>query len=292
MVAVHAKRWHDRDKSAWWFLLAASPFNGVTAVVILWIVIECAFQLGNPKDNKFGAPTGGTLVEVGSAERYQPVLVILLVSATLLSMCFPRYRIHSGAMMPTLLVGDFILVNRTAYGIPMPFAYGNLVPLDQPVRGDVIVFKYPDEPSVEYLQRIVAGPGDRIAYQDKQLYINGQPVPQYLVGQYTGDSAGSRMTGALRKIERLGEVEHTILIESDKPDYAPDCAEMTGVENVVPAGHYFVMGDNRDNSKDSRCWGFVPREQVRGKVSRVWMNWDSTRQNSPIIYSRLWSLVR
>ena len=136
MVAVHAKRWHDRDKSAWWFLLAASPFNGVTAVVILWIVIECAFQLGNPKDNKFGAPTGGTLVEVGSAERYQPVLVILLVSATLLSMCFPRYRIHSGAMMPTLLVGDFILVNRTAYGIPMPFAYGNLVPLDQPVRGD------------------------------------------------------------------------------------------------------------------------------------------------------------
>lgn len=283
-VAVHAKRWHDRDRTAWWLLLAISPFTGPAYLVAFWVLIECAFIPGTPEDNRFGPVPAGSLGTNGKEDRYQPALIALFIGLVIVSTSFPRYRIPSGAMMPTLLVGDFILASRVAYGIPMPFTHQEAVHLNSPIRGDVIIFLYPPSPSTVYIKRVVGEPGDRIAYSEKQVYINGERLPQFDMDVYNGAGSGARETGALRKVEKLGDVEHSILIHPERPDFAPACGDMQGYELTVPEDHYFVMGDNRDNSNDSRCWGFVSREYIIGKALMVLMNWDSKREELPIVF--------
>lgn len=197
------------------------------------------------------------------ARSFFPVFLIVLL---LRSFLIEPFRIPSGSMMPTLLVGDFILVNKFVYGIRLPVSDYKIFQVSQPERGDVVVFRYPLDPSTPFIKRVVGLPGDRIAYYNKVLYINGQQADQRLVGTYTGHGSGANMTGASLKQETLKPITHPILIQTGYPS--------VDGKLVVPEGHYFVLGDNRDNSRDSRYWGTVPEELLIGKAFAVWMNWD------------------
>jgi signal peptidase I len=197
------------------------------------------------------------------ARSFFPVFLIVLL---LRSFLIEPFRIPSGSMMPTLLVGDFILVNKFVYGIRLPVSDSKIFDVSEPQRGDVVVFRYPLDPSTPFIKRVVGLPGDRIAYYNKVLYINGQQADQRLIGRYIGHGSGADMTGATLKQETLGLITHPILVQNGYPT--------TDVKLVVPEGHYFVMGDNRDNSRDSRYWGTVPEELLIGKAFTIWMNWD------------------
>ena len=209
------------------------------------------------------------------AVRKQPLLVeyarsffpIILVVLILRSFLVEPFRIPSGSMMPTLLAGDFILVNKYSYGIKLPVLDTKVIEVGNPQRGDIAVFRYPEDPSVDYIKRIVGLPGDHIRYEDKTLYINGVEAPQRYLGEYTGVGAGLGMSGASLREETLGDVPHEILVQSRR--------RIAEGEFVVPPGHYFAMGDNRDNSNDSRFWGPVPEHYLVGRAFMIWMSWDS-----------------
>ncbi|RTE65832.1 signal peptidase I [Amphritea opalescens] len=186
-----------------------------------------------------------------------PVLLVVLI---LRSFVVEPFQIPSGSMKPTLKIGDFILVNKWHYGFRLPVIGTNVIPMNTPERGDVVVFKYPNDPSINYIKRVVGLPGDRVSYQDKTIYINGQPQKQQLLEQIPPQSPRLLLVD-----ETLGEVSHQIY-----RDVAPP---RRPAEWVVPEGQYFVMGDNRDNSNDSRFWGFVPDELLVGKAFAVWMHW-------------------
>ncbi|MEX6504158.1 signal peptidase I [Pseudomonas zhanjiangensis] len=217
------------------------------------------------------------LVEYGKS--FFPVLAIVLV---LRSFLVEPFQIPSGSMKPTLEVGDFILVNKFAYGIRLPVLDTKVIEVGDPQRGDVMVFRYPSDPNINYIKRVVGLPGDRIRYgSDKRLFINGQPVAQQLLGEEPG-SLGSV---ALYE-EQLGETEHQIRKEMKRYRIEP------GREWLVPQGHYFMMGDNRDNSNDSRYWndpripkellGMVPDRNIVGKAFAIWMSWpDPKVRNLP-----------
>jgi signal peptidase I len=167
-------------------------------------------------------------------------------------------------MMPTLLDGDFIFVNKYAYGLRLPVINSKIVAIDEPHRGDVIVFRLPSDPSTNYIKRLVGLPGDHIVVRDRQVFVNGERMPVRLDGIYQGHGH----TGAKIGFEQLGTVEHRVLYLMDR--YTRD------FEQTVPEGHYFFMGDNRDNSRDSRFpeVGFVPERNLVGKAVRIWLNWD------------------
>lgn len=197
------------------------------------------------------------------ARSFFPVFLIVLV---LRSFLIEPFRIPSGSMMPTLLIGDFILVNKFSFGIRLPVTDKKIIEIGAPERGDVVVFRSPENPSVPFIKRVVGLPGDRVGYQDKVLYINGDAAAQETVGVYTGVGSGSSTTGAELRKEDLEGVVHDILVQKGS-------ASMRG-EAVIPDGHYFVMGDNRDNSRDSRFWGTVPDELLIGRAFKIWMNLD------------------
>jgi len=201
------------------------------------------------------------------------ILAVLLLRSFLVE----PFRIPSGSMMPTLLVGDFILVNKYAYGIRLPVLNTKIIDIGEPQRGDVVVFRYPKDPSVDYIKRVVGLPGDRIGYYNKMLHINGKPVAQVPAGVYVGTGSGISMSGAGKRLEQLGDVQHQILVMPRTPG-------LEG-EYVVPEHEYFVMGDNRDNSNDSRYWGTVPEQNLVGKAFRIWMNWDGA--NGGIEWDRI-----
>jgi signal peptidase I len=157
-------------------------------------------------------------------------------------------------------------VNKFTYGIRLPVVDKKIIELGRPKRGDVVVFRFPEDPSIPFIKRVVGLPGDRVGYYNKQLYINGVLMPQEALGVYTGIGSGQSMTGADIRREDLDGVNHLILIEPGHPS-------LEG-ESVIPPGHYFVMGDNRDNSRDSRFWGTVPDENLIGKAFFIWMSWD------------------
>jgi signal peptidase I len=191
------------------------------------------------------------------------ILAVLLLRSFLVE----PFRIPSGSMMPTLLVGDFILVNKYAYGIRLPVLNTKVLEVGEPQRGDVVVFRYPKDPSVDYIKRVVGIPGDRISYYNKVLHVNGEPAEQSTGGIFVGKGSGVSMSGASERVEQLGDIQHHILVMPRTPG-------LEG-EYIVPEGMYFVMGDNRDNSNDSRYWGPVPEQNLVGKAFRIWMNWDS-----------------
>jgi signal peptidase I len=208
-----------------------------------------------------------------------PIFLIVLL---LRSFLVEPFRIPSGSMMPTLLIGDYILVNKYVYGFRLPVLNTKVIQLGAPERGDVVVFRYPEDPSTPFIKRVVGLPGDRIAYHDKALWINDERISQTRVGPYEGVGAGTSMTGAALIDEDLYDVKHAILVEPERPSLE--------TETVVPDGHYFVMGDNRDNSKDSRYWGTVPDDHLIGKAFMIWMNWDS--RNGGIDWQRLGRSIR
>ncbi|GGO82444.1 signal peptidase I [Marinobacterium nitratireducens] len=188
-----------------------------------------------------------------------PVLLLVLL---LRSFLVEPFQIPSGSMLPTLKIGDFILVNKFHYGLRLPVLNSKIVPVSDPKAGDVVVFKYPKDPSVNYIKRVVGVPGDRIRYQNKMLFINGKPQPQELLAQLPPTSPRQ-----LLLVENLDGVQHQVYHDVANPGIVG--------EWVVPDGQYFVMGDNRDNSNDSRYWGFVPDELLVGKAFAVWMHWET-----------------
>ena len=195
------------------------------------------------------------------ARSFFPVFLIVLL---LRSFLIEPFRIPSGSMMPTLLIGDFILVNKFTYGIRLPVVDYKVFDIGSPKRGDVVVFRYPEDSSTQFIKRVVGVPGDRIAYRDKVLYINGLPAEQEIIGRYPGSEPGQNMSGASLRTERIDDCLHDILVQG--------AYSFREREVVVQPGHYFVMGDNRDNSRDSRAWGTVPDTHLTGKAILIWLN--------------------
>ena len=210
------------------------------------------------------------------AVSFFPVILFVFV---LRSFIVEPFRIPSGSMLPTLQSGDLILVNKFSYGIRLPVLQKKIIELGTPQRADVIVFRYPVDPSVDYIKRVVGLPGDEVAYLDKKLYINGNIVPHERDGDYFEPD---RVAYTAQYKEQLGDVGHEILLDEGKlQEFAPiwqfphfaNCQYVRhGVRCRVPPGYYFAMGDNRDNSADSRYWGFVPDANIVGKAFFIWMN--------------------
>ena len=210
---------------------------------------------------------------------------VILVVFCLRSFVVEPFKIPSGSMIPTLLVGDFILVNKWTYGIRLPVINQKIIEVNDPKRGDVMVFRYPADPSMDYIKRVVGLPGDRVEYIDKRLTINGEAVPIREDGSYLHPD---RLYYSPKYVERLGEVEHSVLIERDAPAYVPQVLNFPGREHctyvhagvrcTVPAGHYFVLGDNRDASSDSRVWGFVPDQNIVGRAFFIWFNFGDMKR--------------
>ena len=209
-----------------------------------------------------------------------PVIVGVFV---LRSFLFEPFKIPSGSMVPTLLVGDLILVNKFDYGVRLPVLNKKVIANNDPQRGDVVVFRYPPDPRLDYIKRVVGVPGDEVAYLNQKLTLNGQPVPVKALGEFYDEDS---LRYAPQFSEKLGEKDHRILVDprrssffgTDSPrfPFAENCRySAEGVICKVPAGHYFVMGDNRDNSQDSRYWGFVPDENLVGRAFFVWMNFGN-----------------
>ena len=210
---------------------------------------------------------------------------VILVVFLLRSFLVEPFKIPSGSMIPTLLVGDFILVNKYTYGVRLPILNTKIVELNRPARGDVMVFRYPEDPSLDYIKRVVGLPGDKVTYREKRLWINGQEVPRKPDGEY---QYLERNTFARQFIETLGQTRHRILLEEDAPVVPPFVKQFPFRENcsynsegltcTVPPDHYFVMGDNRDNSSDSRVWGFVPDANIVGKAFFIWFNFGEPQR--------------
>jgi signal peptidase I len=211
-----------------------------------------------------------------------PVIIIVFL---LRSFLFEPFKIPSGSMIPTLLVGDLILVNKYHYGIRLPVINLKVIDGSKVERGDVMVFRYPPKPSLDYIKRVVGLPGDEVAYLNKRLTINGQPVSTSPVPEFFDEDA----TRYFKQYEEsLGSVKHRILNDDDRPSFVPGVDEfpyrqncrysVEGVVCKVPEGHYFMMGDNRDNSLDSRFWGFVPDKNIVGKAIFVWMNFSNLKR--------------
>ena len=211
---------------------------------------------------------------VDLSKSFFPVILAVLV---LRSFVVEPFRIPSESMLPTLLKGDFILVNKFSYGLRLPVLNTKVVGNSQPARGDVVVFRYPREPAVAYIKRVVGLPGDRLEYRGKQLFINDQPAPLTLLPDDSADPGYQQFD------ERLGAISHRIQVLAGgrwgggfwsglQLRREPDGTVAWAYQ--VPPGHYFMMGDNRDNSSDSRVWGPLPEENLIGKAFFIWMNWD------------------
>src|SRR6185312_1504123 len=197
------------------------------------------------------------------ARSFFPILLIVLL---LRSFLIEPFRIPSGSDKPTLLIGDFIAANKFTYGLRLPVLRTKILALNEPQIGDIALFRYPIDPSVNFIKRIIGTPGDRVSYINKVLYVNGKIAPQEWLGQTTDpDEAGQDWPVELKE-ENLAGIKHKIYVRPDAP--AQDFSV------TVPAGYYFAMGDNRDDSSDSRYWGFVPEQNMVGKALIIWFSWS------------------
>jgi signal peptidase I len=272
----------------------------VAVAAAVWVLDKLLFA---PMRQRAAAARGQPLsavalpVTVDYARSFLPVFLIVLVVR---SFIFEPFRIPSDSMMPTLLDGDFIAVNKFAYGLRLPVVNRKIVPIAEPQRGDVVVFHYPPDPAINYIKRLVGLPGDRVQVKNDQLIINGQPVALESAGTFDdgcylgmhlsweqlgdhrhkalscptpGSIAAPAVATCNRKLDRsyqCGDIDTSTLADSGDYD-----------EVTVPAGHYLMIGDNRDNSSDGRYWGFVPENYLVGKATRIWFNWDVQRSGGP-----------
>ena len=263
------------------------------ATGILWVVDRLYFA---PRR----APGARDPAWVEYAASFFPVLLIVFM---LRSFIAEPFKIPSSSMRPTLEVGDFILVNKFVYGLRLPIVETKIVPLRDPQRGDVVVFRYPVNPTQDFIKRVVGVGGDVVTYKDKKLTVNGVPLPEAADGTYSY-LENLRFETLQKSIEtaQTGDGAHAYTVGANPqapPVYPQNVRPFPGRENCdynergftckVPAGHYFMMGDNRDNSDDSRYWGFVPDDHVRGKAFFIWFNWDDI---SNLAFKRVGSGIR
>jgi signal peptidase I len=242
-----------------------------TAVTgLVWLVDAKIFKPRRLAAAQGGMPPAEPVLVEYSRSFFPIILVVLLIRSFL----FEPFRIPSDSMMPTLLDGDFIFVNKFTYGLRLPVVNTEVVKLGQPERGDVVVFRLPSDPATNYIKRLVGLPGDHVVVREKRVWINGE----LQAVEYDGVYEGFGHTGAQVGLEQLGARPHRVLFIPNRPSYDFD--------DVVPAGHYFFMGDNRDNSRDSRFpeVGYVPEDLVVGKAVVIWLNWNLP--NAPI-WSRI-----
>jgi signal peptidase I len=249
------------------FALILVVLTGVSGVIAL---LDALFLAPGRRARATQGAAVREPVVVEYAKSFFPVLLLVLVIRSFL---FEPFRIPSGSMMPTLLTGDFIFVNKFAYGLRLPVINTEIVEIGDPERGDVIVFRLPTDTSVNYVKRVVGLPGDVIVYDpgNKRITINGELVPIETVGPY--DDEPRTTLG----IEQLGDRSHRVLLTRGAP-------QSPGGKYEVPSGHYFVMGDHRDNSQDGRYLeevGYVPEENIVGRATGVWMNWRWPSQGGP-----------
>ncbi len=254
--------------------------NFALILFVLLVITGVLWFLDHFKFRKLRAPGAKEPLWVEWGAGFFPVILIVFV---LRSFLFEPFKIPSGSMVPTLLEGDFILVNKYAFGIRLPVINKKIIEIGSPQRGDVMVFRYPEDPSMDYIKRVVGLPGDKIAYQNKRLTINGEPVPMLKQMDYP-----YKLQNLSQFTEKLGATEHRLINADDVPAFVPDPADFPFRENclynhagvicTVPPGHYFMLGDNRDNSRDSRYWGFVPDENIVGRAFLIWMNFSDWRR--------------
>jgi len=237
---------------------------------------------------------------VDYARSFFPVAAVVLI---LRAFVFEPFRIPSDSMMPTLLAGDFIIVNKYAYGLRLPVLNTKFLSIGEPKRGDVIVFRFPRDPSINYIKRLVGLPGDRVIVKDDRIFVNGEPIEFTVTGEFD-DGCYKNMQLAQ---ERIGDHVHQAMFcpgPLEPPPVAlPNCnrkglagyvcndagspnrfgpPESDPEELVVPEGEYLMIGDNRDNSEDGRKWGFVPENNLVGKATRIWFNFDLQRSGGPM----------
>jgi signal peptidase I len=245
-------------------LFYATLITGVIALIDLLLLA--------PK-RRAKQPMPAMPIIIDYARAFFPVLLIVFF---LRSFFFEPFRIPSGSLEPTLLMGDFILVNKYDYGVRLPVIHKKIYDNGSPARGDIIVFRWPPNPSYDFIKRVIGLPGDHINYINKELTVNGIKAPQTFVQTSTAQDELGGQWSALEKQEDLFGIKHYIYINPEK-------ATRDYLDVVVPPGMYFVMGDNRDDSADSRYWGFVPEQNIVGKAVLVWMSWagmhDGVRSN-------------
>ncbi|STX29358.1 signal peptidase I (lepB-1) [Legionella beliardensis] len=244
-------------------LVILSFVSGV--IYLLDILIWQKKRAPNQKPNKI----------IEYARSFFPVFFIVLL---LRSFLVEPFRIPSGSLEPTLLVGDFLAVNKFAYGLRLPVVEKEVIPVAKPKRGQIAVFRWPPDPTYDYIKRVIGVPGDKIAYRNKVLTVNGEEMKQTFVEQTIDESSGKAVA---KYRENLNGVEHDIYIRPDVGAY--------DFEIEVPQGQYFMMGDNRDDSADSRYWGFVSDEYLRGKAFLVWMSWNG--KTDSIRWSKIGHLI-
>ncbi|MBI4755440.1 MAG: signal peptidase I [Betaproteobacteria bacterium] len=242
---------------------------------LAWFADRLVFRKRRPADG--GEPWW---VEYGAS--FFPVILVVFL---LRSFVIEPFKIPSGSMIPTLLVGDFIFVNKFTWGIRLPIVNTKIIEMNEPKRGDVMVFRYPENPSLDYIKRVVGLPGDTIEYINKHLLINGKEIPHRRVQDYLHRE---RLYFSPQYVEQLGEKDHAILVEDDSPAFVPHSSQFPFKDNChynsdglrcqVPKGHFFVMGDNRDASSDSRVWGFVPEHNIVGRAFLIWFNFSDLKR--------------
>ena len=214
-----------------------------------------------------------------------PVIIVVFL---LRSFLFEPFKIPSGSMIPTLMINDLILVNKFHYGVRLPVIHRKVLDNNSPQRGDVMVFRYPPKPSLDYIKRVVGLPGDELAYLNKKLTVNGVPVPKTILPDFFDEDT---LRYSKQFAETVGSVQYRLLTDDDRPAFIPGAEDFPDKQNCrysseglvckVPQGHYFLMGDNRDNSLDSRYWGFVPEKNIVGKAFFVWMNFGNLKRIGP-----------
>lgn len=256
----------------------------VTSVVWLLDLVWLRRRRAEQAASEGRAAKEPVLVEYSAA--FAPILLVVLI---LRSFIAEPFKIPSNSMMPTLLTGDFILVNKFAYGMRLPVWHTKILATGEPERGDVAVFRWPGDPSVDYIKRIVAVPGDTVMYRYKTLYVNGEKVPQRHEGLFSGVGSSAEMNGVEQREENLSGVEHKILVDPTTHDWPPRCRLFANGPVTVPEGKYLAMGDNRDRSEDSRCWGWVPEENLAGPAFMIWFNYD--RKYGDLHFSRIGTLI-